>query len=59
MKDNISDCTLVQYADDTQLLHQGPVESLSEIMHQTENTLRKIKIYFSKNGLMVNANKTQ
>ncbi len=51
MKDNISDCTLVQYADDTQLLHQSPVENLSEIIHQTENTLRKIKIFFLKKWL--------
>ncbi|RUM30450.1 MAG: hypothetical protein DSY42_04590 [Aquifex sp.] len=59
MKDYISDCTLVQYADDTQLLHQGHLEKLNEIIHQTEETLKKIKTYFSKNGLMVNATKTQ
>ncbi len=59
MKDYISDGTLVQYADDTQLLHQGHLEKLYEIIHQTENTLKKIKTYFSKNGLMVNATKTQ
>ncbi len=59
MKNYISDCTLVQYADDTQLLHQGHVEQLSKIINQTEDTLRKIKTYFSINGLMVNATKTQ
>ncbi len=46
MKDYISDCTLVQYADDTQLLHQGHLEKLNEIIHKTENTLKKIKTYF-------------
>ncbi len=60
MKDYISDCTLVQYADETQLLHQGHLEKLDEITHQTRNTLKKIKSYFFiKNGLMVNATKTQ
>ncbi len=57
MKHYISDCTLVQYKDDTQLLHQGHLEKLNEIIHQTEDTLKKIKTYSSKNGLMVNATK--
>ncbi len=41
MKDYISDCTLVQYADDTQLLHQGHFDKLNEIIHQTEHTYSK------------------
>lgn len=41
MKDNSSDCTLVQY--DTHLHHHGHIENISEIIHQTENSLRKIK----------------
>ncbi len=59
MKDYVSDCTLVQYADDTQLLHQGHLDKLNEIIHQTELTLKTIKTYFSENGLMVNESKTQ
>ncbi len=39
MKDYISDCTLIQYSDDTQLLHQGHLEKLDEIINQTEHTL--------------------
>lgn len=59
MKEYISNCTLVQYADDTQLLHQGYLDDLNEIIKQTEDTLRKLKSYFYKNGLMINATKTQ
>ncbi len=59
MKDYISDCTLIQYVDDTQLLHQGHLEKLDEIIYQTEDILEKIETYFLKNGLMVNAAKTQ
>ncbi len=53
MKDNISDCTLIQDADDTQLLHQAHTDNLSEIIQQTEITIRKIKTCFLKNGLMI------
>ncbi len=59
MKDYISDWTLVQYADDTQLLHQGHLDNLSEIINQTEHTLKTIKTYFLQNDLMVNESKTQ
>ncbi len=48
MKDCISDCTLVQYADDTQLLNQGHLEQLSKIMNQTEDTLKKIETFLKK-----------
>ncbi len=59
MQEHISDCILVQYADDTQILHQGHLGKLNEIINQTEVTLKKIKTYFSKNGLMINETKTQ
>ncbi len=45
MKDYVSDCKLVQYLDDTQLLDQGLLEKLYEIIHQTEDTLKKIKTF--------------
>ncbi len=32
---------------------------LNEIIHKTEVTIKKIEIYFSKNGLMINASETQ
>lgn len=46
MKDHISDCTLVQCVDGTQLLHQGHLEILNEIIHQNYSTLKRIKNYF-------------
>ena len=55
----ISNCILVQYADDTQFLHSGSVQNLSNIIKDTEATLIKVQDYFLKNGLMVNPNKTQ
>ncbi len=54
----INDCTLVQYADDTQFLHSSPVHELDLLCNKTETTLRRIKSYFSKHGLSMNANKT-
>ncbi len=55
----INDCTLVQYADDTQFLHSSPVHELHLLLNKTEITLRRIKSYFLKHGLLMNANKTQ
>ncbi len=55
----INDRTLVQYADDTQFLHCGPVHELDLLLNKTETTLRRIKSYFLKHGLLMNANKTQ
>ena len=53
-----SDCTLVQYADDTQFLHSGTMSQLNDIIKNTEETLNKAN-YFLRNGLMLNTNKTQ
>ncbi len=55
----ISNCTLVQYADDTQFLHSGSLENLGHIIRDTEATLTKVHKYFLRNGLMVNLNKIQ
>ncbi len=48
MKDYISDCALIRYADDTQLLHQGHLEKLDGIIYQNEDTLKKIKTFLKK-----------
>ncbi len=55
----IDDCTLVQYADDTQFLHSNTINELDNLVKNTEETLRKARQYFLKNGLMMNASKTQ
>ncbi len=49
----ISDCTLIQYADDTQVLHQGHLENLHAIIKLPETTLKKTKTYFLHNSLML------
>ena len=55
----ISNCTLVQYADDTQFLHSGKIDSLQEILNKTTATLTGARDYFLKNGLQLNTTKTQ
>ncbi len=55
----INDCTLVQYADDTQLLHSRPVHQLDLLLNKMETTLWRIKSYFLKHGLLRNDNKSQ
>ena len=52
-------CSLIQYADDTQFLQADTIDNLEHLIYKTEDTLNKVKAYFLKNGLMLNANKTQ
>lgn len=59
MADHIDDCLLVQYADDTQFLHSNRVCDIDNLIHKTEETLVKANIYFLRNGLLMNNNKTQ
>lgn len=55
----ISDCHVLQYADDTQLIHTGTIDKLDELILRGENTLALTKNYFHANGLMLNTKKTQ
>ncbi len=57
--DEIKDCFLIQYADDTQYLPTGTIDNLLQLIHNTEQTLIKIKHYFNKNGLLLIFVKTQ
>ncbi len=59
MHEHFEGCTLIQYADDTQFLHSGPLNNLNELMRRVEDALSKAVFYFSRNGLMLNAKKTQ
>ena len=52
-------CLLVQYADDTQTLHSGHISDLELLIRNAEETLRKLKYYFDRNGLLLNEQKTQ
>ncbi len=59
MNEQINDCTLIQYADDTQFIHSAPLENLHTLVKNVEDTLSKAVLYFNKNGLMLNTQKTQ
>jgi len=54
-----NNCLLVQYADDSQFLHAAPVSNLNELIRNTQHTLTEAKMYFDKNGLKLNPDKTQ
>ncbi len=57
--DYITDCLLVQYADDTQFLHTSTIDNLNLLIRNNESTLHKLKRYFLTNGLLLNPAKTQ
>ncbi len=59
LADNIHDCLLIQYADDTQFLHTSDSKEAASLIHKTEVTLKCLKKYFLMNGLMLNSKKTQ
>ena len=55
----INDCFLIQYADDSQVLLSDSVENLETLKERAELVLLKIKEYFLRKGLLMNASKTQ
>ncbi len=57
--DYITDCLLVQYADDTQFLHTSTVDNLNFLIRNTGSTLLRLKRYFLTNDLLLNPAKTQ
>lgn len=59
LNESINECCLTQYADDTQFLHADTPNNLVALISRTEETLRNIKQYFLRNGLMLNSKKTQ
>ena len=59
MRENINDCTLIQYADDTQFLHSSSIHEVDNLIQMTELTLRKARAYFTANGLLMNDSKTK
>ncbi len=58
LSEEIKDCFLIQYADDAQYLQTGTIDSLPQLIHNTEQTRTKIKHYFNKNGVLLNSMKT-
>ncbi len=55
----IKDCTLIQYADDPQFLYADTVNNLGNFIARTEETLKNVKQYFTRNGLFLSSKKTQ
>lgn len=55
----ITNCELVQYADDTQIIISDILINLLDLVKRAEDLLLKSKLYFQTNGLMVNESKTQ
>ncbi len=48
---------IVQYADDTQLLHTGNINNLQGFINDVQNTLAQTKKFFNRNGLLLNVKK--
>ena len=55
----LPDCFIVQYADDTQILIEGEINNLEALIRKAEEVLYRVKLYFLKNGLLLNEKKTQ
>ncbi len=56
---HIPDCLVIQYADDTQLIHTGTITNIHDLVHRGEVALSQAKRYFNSNGLLLNTTKTQ
>lgn len=55
----LPNCKIIQYADDTQFIHTGNIDNINGLINKSEETVKLAITYFSKNGLMLNAKKTQ
>ena len=54
-----NDANIVQYADDTQILVSGRPGDIGSLVASMEQTLSHLSQWFGKNGLKINAEKTQ
>ena len=54
-----SDITIVQYADDTQLLVTGKKSDLGSLIHRMEAALSTLHHWFAQNSMKLNSSKTQ
>ena len=59
ISDHISDCVLVQYADDTQFIHNDYLSNIDHLITRAKLTLSNAKAYFLRSGLLLNSSKTQ
>ncbi len=51
----LSNCDVVQYADETQIIPSSDIDNLEDLIKKPEDSLKLAKIYFHANGLMLNA----
>ena len=56
---SIPNCFIIQYADDTQILLEGKIEDLEDLIMRAEGILEQGNLNFLKNGLLLNEKKTQ
>ena len=59
LTNTITGCDIIQYADDTQLIHTGSTDALPDLIERAEATLSLVQSYFSTNRLMINTRKAQ
>ena len=59
MRQYVHGCEIIQYADDTQFVHVGRIDALPDLISAAQTTFSQTRDYFNKNGLLLNANKTQ
>ncbi len=59
LSDFTTDCQVIQYADDTQIIHTGTIDNTKELIGRAEETLSRLKLYFHINGLLLNTSETQ
>ncbi len=51
----LSNCDVIQYADETQIILSSNIDNLKDLTKKAEDSLKLAKIYFHANGLMLNA----
>ncbi len=56
---HVNNYFLIQYADYTQFVISNKTENIQELINKTEDTLKAVKSYFSKNGLLLKRKKIQ
>lgn len=54
----LTNCKIIQYADDTQFIYTSNLDDVNDLMHKIEQPVKLVKkIIFHKNGLMLKAKK--
>ena len=59
MAKHIKDCSIIQYADDTQIILSDTIDNVNELTKKAGEVLMDIRNYFLGRGLLLNTNKTQ